>query len=213
MPVTNACISAGFKSGEAMRYMKGIINLYRPVVAALLLLVLVACGSSKDDQNMVQVAKEYSAQNKMREAALELKNALQINPENAEARYMLGQINLDFGETASAEKEFTRAASFGWSEEAVMIGLARAIIISNEYSRMSDEVSIKSAYSPSARASLHGLRSIAYTGNGELEQAQEELAAGMEIDGAVLINEQGLMVHSGKKINADENKIFKEYSK
>ncbi len=154
----------------------------RLVMIAPVIFALVACGGGKNDQHMVQVAKEYSAQNKMREAALELKNALQINPENAEARYLLGRINLDLGDTAAAEKEFNRAISFGWSEEAAMIGLARAIVISNKYSRMSEEVKVKDIYSSPARANLHGLRAIAYAGIDDLGQAQEELEAGIKID-------------------------------
>ena len=135
----------------------------RPFILALTTLALVACGGpAMDDQQLVQTAKTYIAENKMREAALELKNALQANPDNAEARYLLGQINLDVGDMAGAEKEFRRAASAGWKEEEARIGVARALISSHTFQKVVDEVEIKDSYPASARADLYGLGVVAY---------------------------------------------------
>ena len=126
--------------------------------------------------------RSHLAENKIREAALELKNALQENPDNAEARYLLGQINLDIGDMAGAEKEFRRAASAGWEEAQARIGLARALINSNAFQKMIDEVEIKDSYPAAARADLYGLRAVAQAGLGKLDQARETLAAGAAID-------------------------------
>jgi cytochrome c-type biogenesis protein CcmH/NrfG len=72
------------------------------LILLALLALLVAC-SSPDDRQMVEAAKQYLAEKDIRKAALELKGALQKNPANGEARYLMGQINLDIGDSAAAE--------------------------------------------------------------------------------------------------------------
>ena len=166
-----------------MRYTEQMPGWTRQLMLVLITLGLFACGNPEmDARQMVLTAKDYIAGNKIREAALELQNALQENPDNAEARYLLGQINLDIGDMAGAEKEFRRAARAGWNEEQARIGLARAQINSRAFQEMIDEVEIKDAYSAAARANLHGLRAAAQAGLGQMDQARETLAAGIAID-------------------------------
>ena len=135
----------------------------RRVILALAMLTLVAC-SGPDDQQMVQTAREYLGEQNVREAALELKGALQKNPDNAEARYLLGQINLDIGDSAAAEKEFRRAREVGWQEDEAQIGLGRALLNGSKFQEVIDEIEIKESYSPAARANLYGLRAAAQAG-------------------------------------------------
>jgi cytochrome c-type biogenesis protein CcmH/NrfG len=156
----------------------GMLRIASFVVA---MVILVAC-SSPDDQQMVQTARDYLGNRNVQEAALELRNALQQNPDNAEARYLLGQINLDIGDFASAEKEFRRAREAGWHEEEAQIGLARALISTNRFQDLVDEVEIKDSYAPTARANLYGLRAAAAAGLGDVEQAREMLATGADLD-------------------------------
>ena len=157
------------------------------IILTLATLTLVACsGPIMDDRQMVITAKEYLSKQNIREAALELRNALQKNPDNAEARYLLGHINLDIGDSGGAEKEFRRARKAGWAEEEAQIGLARALLNGNKHQNLLDEVEIKETYPPTARANLYGLRAAAYTSLGELGQATEMLVAGAKIDANAL---------------------------
>lgn len=155
----------------------------RRVILALATLILVACGGPViDDQQLVQTAREYLRKQKIREAALELRNALQKNPDNAEARYLLGQINLDFGDSGGAEKEFRRARMAGWEETDTQIGLARALLNAKKFQKLLDEIEIKETYPPTVRADLYGLHAAAQAGLGELGLIRETLAAGARID-------------------------------
>ncbi len=148
-----------------------------------LILVVSACSDpSAQSSNSLQNAKGYLAEKNLRAAAIELKNALQANPDNAEARYLLGLNNLDFGDVAGAEKEFRRAIKAGWNEEQANIGLARALILSNAYQNVIDEIKIKDEYSPNARANLYALRAAAFLGQDKRDLAQTALSEGARLD-------------------------------
>lgn len=139
--------------------------------------ILVACSSSSDTE-LVATAKNYIAENQPREAALELKNALQTNPDNAEARYLLGKIQLDVGDIASAEKEFRRSAELGWVDELVKIDIARALILQRKFKEMTEDVTAASDWSKAAEADLLGLRAVAEASMGDLVKAKLTLVEG-----------------------------------
>ena len=58
---------------------------------AILMSGLVSCGQ-KTPQELVAEAKQYEKKGDTKAAIIELKNALQKNPDEAEARYFLGTI-------------------------------------------------------------------------------------------------------------------------
>lgn len=155
------------------------MKMFIPLVVTLLLL---GCGPEVSDQQMVQAAKAYLDQNKLREAALELKNALQGNPDNGEARYLLGMLNLDMGDTASAEKEFRRAIETGWQEGRSRVGHVRAMINRKAFRKVVDEVNIDEGYPDDVRADLHALLALAQAGLGEISQAIKTLDNAIAID-------------------------------
>ncbi len=164
------------------------------LILLALIALLVAC-SSPDDRQMVEAAKQYLAEKDIRKAALELKGALQKNPANGEARYLMGQINLDIGDSAAAEKEFRHAHKLGWQEEDVQVGLAKALINTQKYQDVIGEVEIKDAYSPTSRANLYGLLALAQAGLGKMTQAMATLAVGTEIDAnAVQLLKSGIQL-------------------
>ena len=63
-------------------------------LTAAVVVGLAAC-SSKTPDALVTSAKEYLAKNDLNAAIIELKNALQKNPELPEARILLGKALLD----------------------------------------------------------------------------------------------------------------------
>lgn len=102
------------------------------VIAAL---VLAACGGRSSDE-LVAAAQQHLAEGRPKAAAIELKNALQIDASSAKARFLLGQALLNSGDAAGAEVELERAAALGYPLEQVAPPLARALIELKEYKKL-----------------------------------------------------------------------------
>ena len=159
--------------------MKILLNSH--IVLILFVFLLFACGGV-DDKQSVLTAKNYIENNQLREANLELKNALKANPKNAEARYLLGEINITIGDMASAAKEFRKAQEAGWDEAQSQIGLMRALINSGEFKKVLDDIQIKENYSSKTRADLYGLKAFAEAASGYAGLAKESIKHGAALD-------------------------------
>lgn len=82
------------------------------IVLALSLPPSVAHATTADD-DFVESAQEYYAKGDLPAALIELKNALQENPNNRAARSLLGRMYLDRRDFPNAEKELSRAWDAG----------------------------------------------------------------------------------------------------
>jgi Tfp pilus assembly protein PilF len=84
------------------------------LTAMVLLFAVAACGTvSLSEEQYLQRAVDAEAAGDLRSAVIELKNALQRNPSNAEARLKLGLLNLQLGDVGGARAELQRAAALG----------------------------------------------------------------------------------------------------
>src|SRR5262249_276040 len=77
--------------------------------AALLVVGLLAGCGKQSPEAQVASARQYLAKNDRTAAIVELRNALQQNPDLAEARFLLGKALLDNEDYAGAQKELRRA--------------------------------------------------------------------------------------------------------
>lgn len=148
---------------------------YHPValVIALALLTSVALSgcdriSNLTEQEHIQRAKDYEYQGNLNGGIIELKNALQKNPNNAQARLLLGQIYLKSGRAAEAEKELSQAQKLGVNAESIMPLLGEALLLMGENQRVLDEVQLGEQTSPTNRARILQLRANALLKQGKI---------------------------------------------
>ncbi|WP_159931153.1 tetratricopeptide repeat protein [Oceanicoccus sp. KOV_DT_Chl] len=73
-------------------------------------ILLVACGGEERQAEYLTKAQDYYDQENMDKAKIEVKNVLQINPNNADARYLLGLINESDQNFRGAFKQYMTAA-------------------------------------------------------------------------------------------------------
>jgi putative PEP-CTERM system TPR-repeat lipoprotein len=162
--------------------MKQICKGCSGILFVLLALSLTGCGDLfLDEQQTLQKAHEYLAGQKITAAAIELRNTLKANPDNAEARYLLAGINLDFGDYATAQKEFGRAERAGWDIQQTRIGLARCLLGMGRFQDLL-AVEINDQWSAGTRAELLGLHAVAEAGLGSMDRAAELAAQAMLLD-------------------------------
>jgi len=111
----------------------------RAATGALLLaaaLALGACGSEESAEQHFRQGVEHEQGGDVRAAIIEYKNALQQDPDHAEARRALGQAYLALGDGVSAEKELERARELGSQSDQLAIELMRALLLQGEFEKV-----------------------------------------------------------------------------
>ncbi len=154
----------------------GVLALRAPFLAASMsILLAVGCGGREPSTDVEHLAraKQYLEQNVVEKGVIELKNALQKNPDNLEARMMLGKVYLNFNDGASAEKELRRALELGFDRTTLLPMLGRALYLQAKFDDMLKEVVVPQGSVPQVEAALTVLRGDAYVGLRRLPEATQ----------------------------------------
>ncbi len=132
--------------------------------------------------------KKYSA------SVIELKNALQKDPQNAKARFLLGDVYLAQGDGANAEKEFERALELGSAVEDVMPLLGRALLYQGKASDILQKIKLPDTASAKARAEILSVHGDALVMERNFDEALKQYDAALAIDA----NNAGAMLGKGR---------------
>ena len=142
-------------------------------LAFILTVTLPGCSrhSNFTEQEHIQRAKDFEDKGNLKGGIIELKNAIQKNPNSAQARLLLGQIYLKAGLGAEAEKELTQAKKLGVSHESIQLQLGEALLLMGEFKRVLDEIQPGERTSKTNLAHIFHLRGNALLKQGKLEEA------------------------------------------
>ena len=168
-------------------------------IAATLVLgagALASCDdpAQKTPEQYLELAKSYIAEGDLRAGVIELKNALQLDPENAEARYLLATSYLEQRNASGAEKELKRARDLGVSVKRLTLPQARLLMLQGEMDRLLAESQPNADLSPAELADLHDLRGQAQLRQQRFDDADAEFQAALEAQP----NHVGALVGKGK---------------
>lgn len=122
--------------------------------------------------SFLERAAQYFEDGDLRAAEVELKNALQRDPNDAEARIMLGKVHLNLGDSRSAEKEFLRARELGYSGQDLDLMLAYARLGQGKFNSVLSDVSEELAIESDIQRDLYVARGEALLGLGKIDEAQ-----------------------------------------
>ena len=96
-------------------------------IALLLITTLIGLSGcqKKTSEEHISAAKDFVVNGDQQSAIIELKNAIQVDPQQAEARFELGNLYLGQNNYQAAEKELNRAMELGQSPAKTIPLLAR----------------------------------------------------------------------------------------
>lgn len=128
-----------------------------------------ACSVGMTEAEYIAKAEEYLGKEEFQAASIEVKNALKQNPDNPRARWLLGKIHLETGDTEAAEKELLRARELGVVDELTLPLLARSLILQGKHEDI--RALSLSNLSAEAKAVVLASQGLSLLSQGKLEEA------------------------------------------
>lgn len=157
----------------------------RGLIAVLLAAVLAAACEDKPTltpKEFIERAEQHRQKGQYRAGIIQIKNALQQDPNNVDARVVLGRIYLEAGDAVAAADELLRAKEFKADLSAYAEPLGRALIQNNKFKDVFEEVALEEGISSSLRAVVSVLHGYAYAGLGNGDKAQEAFRTALALD-------------------------------
>ncbi|WP_198321006.1 tetratricopeptide repeat protein, partial [Azohydromonas aeria] len=143
---------------------------------------LLGCGQDSDPPALVASARNYIAQNDLKAASIQLKNALQKSPELAEARALLGLTLLEQGDLVGAEVQASKALELGEAPDEAVPLMARLLLLQGKGAQAIERFGATNLSTPAARAALQTVLAQAYLAQGQPERSEAALKAALELD-------------------------------
>lgn len=140
-------------------------------------IVLLASGCSRSDpHSLLSSARDYLGKGDVPAAVIQLKNALQEQPELGEARLLLGQALLLEQDPAGAEIELARALEFGIPPDAVAPLMARALLQQGRTKELTDRYGKTTLSQSQEQADLQAMLAQAWREQGRMPEHEAALA-------------------------------------
>jgi len=148
-----------------------------------LVLMLTLSGCSNDDPaRLLESARGYQAKGDHPAAIIQLKNVLQQQPDNGEARLLLGRSALVVGDAASAEKELRKALELKQPPAVVVPLLVQAMLEQDKPNKVIEEFGAMKLDVPQAEAELRARVGEAQLRTRELKLAGASFEAALGAD-------------------------------
>ncbi|GHU29396.1 hypothetical protein AGMMS50256_14190 [Betaproteobacteria bacterium] len=160
---------------------RNMANFKVGLLAFFFALSLTACGSDSPE-TLLASAKDYLAKNDVKAAVIQLKNALQGNPDLAEARFLLAKALLDEGNVTSADLELRKVANLNYPADLVVPLQARAQLLLGQSKKVIDNFGQTQLSTPEASAELQTTLGNAYLSQGKPDTAAGAFAAALSSD-------------------------------
>lgn len=141
-----------------------------------------AASAASDAERYVQSAEAHMENRDLRAAVIELKNALQAQPDHAPARILLGRVYLQVGDAAAAEKELSRAQALGAARSEWLLELAQAHLGMGQLREALALLEPRKGDQAGLAARILALRSRAQVSAGNLDAARSAFRQAEELD-------------------------------
>ena len=158
---------------------------------AVVAVVVALAGCGKNEAELIEAAKSQLAQNDRAGATIQLKNALQKNPDSAEARYLLGKVLLEGGSAGPAEVELQRALELGYPAPKIVPLMARSMLGQGKPARVTSAYATTTWPDAESTADLKTSVAAAWLAQGSSEEAKAAVDAALflqpNLEAAILL--------------------------
>jgi putative PEP-CTERM system TPR-repeat lipoprotein len=195
-----------------MRSSKGKCRWLSAFAVAIAVLNFSGCGRAVDDneQEHLQRAKSFRDEGKLEASVIELKNALQKNPDNAQARLLLGEVYLDLGRPPDAEKELLKAKQLGAAEDSVKVPLGKALLAEGLFKRVISDINVGRESPLPLQARIIELRGQAYLQLRQLDEACPLFSQSLAMDSSYVPAYWGLTRCAAANGNLGQSRTYLE---
>jgi putative PEP-CTERM system TPR-repeat lipoprotein len=144
---------------------------------------IVWAQNAKIDQRSINFhndAKKAMEKGDHKTAQIQLRNAVRQDPNNIEARYDLGVVNLRLGDIAGAEKDLQLAVQGGFDTERSIPDYAVTLLLQRKFDKLLSDIK-PGSFTPKLNARIHALRGSAHLGLNQAPDAERELRQSLQI--------------------------------
>lgn len=148
-------------------------------VSVLLATTLLAACGGKSDTDLTASAKQLLEQKDTQGALIQLKNALQKQPDSMEARLLLGKTLLELGDPVAALVELTKAQELQAADADVVPPIARAMLLVGDGAKLIAQYESVRLKDPAAAADLATSLAMAHSMKGDKDKSLGSLNAAL----------------------------------
>ncbi|MCK9686380.1 XrtA/PEP-CTERM system TPR-repeat protein PrsT [Scleromatobacter humisilvae] len=146
--------------------------------AVLVASCLVGCGN-KSPEAFIASAKASMAKKDDKTAIIQIKNALQADPNSGEARFLLGSMLLDQGYSEVADVELHKADALHYSPDLVVPKLAAVMLARGYYKKVIETYATTKLGQPASMADLQTSLAYAYAMQDQRDLSDAALKAAL----------------------------------
>lgn len=143
-------------------------------VALAAALLLVACGARLTAEERMELARDQISTGDAPTAVIQMKNVLQDDPANVEARVLLAEASLRSGDIETAAKEYRRALDLGADVDTFRLQYAEALVRGGAGS---EALEVTDPAQAGESPELSYWRGLAFLRTGQTEEAKAMLEA------------------------------------
>lgn len=156
-------------------------------LAAMLGVAVAVAGCFGDSpEQLIESAKSHIEKSDSKAAVIQLKNALQKNPNSAEARFLLGKLLLQGGDLSGAKIELGKAAELGYDKQLLAPVQAKLMLQQGQVDKVIEQYGQMSLADAKGRAELATTLAMAHVAKRNLSDARTSIDLAMSSDPELL---------------------------
>lgn len=154
----------------------------RLTLAATLLVACLGACTQQNERDLVAAAKASLAKDDANAAVIQLKSALQQNPNSGELRFLLGHALFTAGKNRDAAVELKKSRELKFDDNLVAPQLAKSLLGLNDFKQLAELFATTTLADTQAAADLKVSLATAYLAQGKIDLGRTELQAALRLD-------------------------------